>query len=61
VALSERPRLEAITARGRARRRHRRSAVAGLSAAGAAGTALAPGLTGVLGPARTPGTIRTAS
>ena len=47
---------------GPARRRHRLSAVAGLSVAGAAaGTALALGLTGVLGPARTPGTIRTAS
>jgi hypothetical protein len=62
VTVSERPRLEAITARGRARRRHRLSAVAGLSVAGAAaGTALALGLAGVLGPARTPGTIRTAS
>jgi hypothetical protein len=62
VIMSERPRLETITARGRARRRHRASAVAGLSVAGAAaGTALALGLTGVLGPARTPGTIRTAS
>jgi hypothetical protein len=62
VTMSERPRLEAITARGRARRRHRLSAVAGLSVAGAAaGTALALGLAGVLGPARTPGTIRTAS
>ena len=62
VAMSERPRLETITARGRARRRRRLSAVAGLSVAGAAaGTALALGLTGVLGPARTPGTIRTAS
>jgi len=62
VAMPERPRLEAITARGRARRRQRLSAVAGLSVAGAAaGTALALGLTGVLGPARTPGTIRTAS
>jgi hypothetical protein len=62
VIMSERPRLETITARGRARRRHRVSAVAGLSVAGAAaGTALAIGLTGVLGPARTPGTIRTAS
>jgi hypothetical protein len=62
VAMPERPRLEAITARGRARRRHRLSAVAGLSVAGAAaGTALAVGLTGVLGPARTPGTIRTAA
>jgi hypothetical protein len=62
VAMPERPRLEAITARGRARRRHRLSVVAGLSVAGvAAGTALAVGLTGVLGPARTPGTIRTAA
>jgi hypothetical protein len=60
--MPERPRLEAIMARGRARRRHRLSAVAGLSVAGAAaGTALAVGLTGVLGPARTPGTIRTAA
>lgn len=62
VIMSERPRLETITARGRARRRHRVSAIAGLSVAGAAaGTALALGLTGVLGPAGTPGTIRTAS
>ena len=62
VAMPERPRLEAITARGRARRRHRLSAVAGLSVVGAAaGTALALGLTGVLGPAPAPGTIRTAS
>jgi hypothetical protein len=56
------PDVGAIMARGRARRRRRLSAVAGLSAAAAAtGTALALGLTGVLGPARTPGTIRTAS
>ncbi len=56
------PDVEAIMARGRARRARRRSAVAGLSVAGAAaGTALVLGLTGVLGPARTPGTIRTAS
>jgi hypothetical protein len=62
VAMPERPRLEAITARGRTHRRRRLSAVAGLSVAGAAaGTAVALGLTGVLGPARTPGTIRTAS
>ena len=61
VAMPERPRLEAITARGRARRRHRLSAVAGVSVAAAAGTALALGLTGVLGPAGAPGTIRTAS
>jgi anti-sigma factor RsiW len=56
------PDVEAIMARGRARRTRRLSAVAGLSVAGAAaGTALALGLTGVLGPARPPGTIRTAS
>jgi hypothetical protein len=62
VAIPERPRLEAITARGRAHRRRRLSAVAGLSMAGAAaGTALVLGLTSVLGSARTPGTIRTAS
>jgi hypothetical protein len=54
------PDVGAIMARGRARRRRRLSAVAGLSVA-AAGTALALGLTGVLGPAGTPGTIRTAS
>ena len=60
VAMSERPRLEAITARGRARRRRRLAAVAGASVA-AAGTALVVGLTGVLGPARAPGTIRTTS
>jgi hypothetical protein len=62
VAMPGRPRLETITARGRAHRRRRLSAVAGLSVAGAAaGTTLALGLTGVLGPARTPGTIQTAS
>jgi hypothetical protein len=62
IAMPGRPRLEAITARGRAHRRHRLSAVAGLSAASAAaGTALALALTGVLGAASTPGTIRTAA
>jgi hypothetical protein len=64
VAMPERPRLEAITARGRARRRRRRGGVAGLSVVGAAaGTALALGLTGVLGsaPAHGTGTIRTAA
>ena len=62
IPMANPPDVEAIMARGRARRRHRLSAVAGLSvAAAAAGTALALGLTGVLGPARTPGTIRTAS
>ena len=62
VAMSERPRLETITARGRARRRRRLSAVAGLSVAGAAaGTALALGLTGALGPAGAPAAVRTAA
>ena len=56
------PDVGAIMARSRARRARRLSAVAGLSVAGAAaGTALAVGLTGVLGPARKSGTIRTAS
>ncbi len=62
IPMASPPDVEAIMARGRARRTRRRSAAAGLSVAGAAaGTALALGLTGVLGPARTPGTIRTAS
>ena len=62
AAMPPRPHLEAITARGRARRRHRLTAVAGLSVAGAAaGTALVLGLAGVPGAARAPGTIRTAS
>ena len=62
IPMASPPDVEAIMARGRARRTRRLSAVAGLSVAGAAaGTALALGLTGVLGPARTPGTIRTAS
>jgi hypothetical protein len=64
IAAPQRPALERITARGRARQRHRLTSIAGgLSAAGvAAGTVLALGLTGVLGsaPART-GTIRTAA
>jgi hypothetical protein len=56
------PDVQAIIARGRARRTRRLGALAGLSVAGAAvGTALVLGLTGVLGPARAPGTIRTAS
>ena len=60
VAMPERPRLEAITARGRARRRRRLSGAAGLSVAGiAAGTALALGTTGAVGPAPVHGTIRT--
>ena len=70
LAMPERPRLEAITARGRARRWQRLSRSAGMSVAGvAAVTALALGLNGALGPtpghgtARTlaPGTIRTAA
>ena len=61
IPVASPPDVEAIMARGRARRRRRLSAVAGPSVAAAAGTALALGLTGVLGPARTPGTIRTAA
>jgi hypothetical protein len=62
IPMASRPDVEAIMARGRARRRHRLSAIAGLSVAGAAaGTALALGLTGVTGPASGPGTIRTAA
>ena len=62
IPMASRPDVEAIMARGRARRRHRLSAIAGLSVAGAAaGTALALGLTGVGGPASGPGTIRTAA
>jgi hypothetical protein len=62
LAMPERPRLTAITARGRSRRRHRLSTVAGLSVAGvAAGAAVAVGLTGGLSQARSPGTIRTAA
>jgi len=61
IPVASPPDVEAIMARGRARRRRRLSAVAGASVAAAAGTALALGLTGALGPARTPGTIRTTS
>jgi hypothetical protein len=63
IPMANPPDVEAIMTRGRTRRRHRLSAAAGLSvaAAAAAGTALALGLTGMLGPARTLGTIRTAS
>ena len=62
IPMANPPEVEAITARGRARRRRRLSAVAGLPVA-AAGTVLALGLTGVLGPApaRSAGTIRTAA
>ena len=62
MAVASPPDVEAIMARGRARRTRRLAGVAGLSVAGAAaGTALAVGLTGVLGPAPAPGTIRTAA
>jgi hypothetical protein len=61
IPMATPPDVEAIMARGRVRRTRRLSAVAGLSAAAAGGTALALGLTGVLSPAHTPGTIRTAS
>jgi hypothetical protein len=65
VAVSERPPLAAITNRGRVHQRRRLAAVAGFGGAGvAAGTALALGLTGVLGtgaaaPAGGAGTTRT--
>ena len=64
VAAPERPSLAAITNRGRAHQRRRLAGFAGIGVAGvAAGTALALGLTGVLGaaPARSTGTIRTAA
>jgi hypothetical protein len=61
IPVASPPDVEAIMARGRARRARRLSAVAGVSVAAAAGTALALGLTGALGPARAPGTIRTAA
>ncbi len=60
IPMASPPDVETIMASGRARRRHRRSAAVGLSVA-AAGTALALGLTGVLGSAPAPGAIRTAS
>ncbi len=62
IPLASPPDVQAIVDRGRARRTRRHDALAGLSVAGVAGgTALVLGLTGVLGPARAPGTIRTAS
>lgn len=60
IPMASPPALEAIMARGRARRRRRLSGVAGLSLA-AAGTALVLGLAGVSSPARAVGTIQTAS
>jgi hypothetical protein len=51
-----------LTARTYKQHKRQRAGFTGLGIAGAAaGTGLALGLTGVLGPARTPGTIRTAS
>lgn len=62
IPVATSPDVESIMARGRARRRRRLSGIAGLSVAGvAAGTALVLGLTGVLGPAETSSTIRTAA
>jgi hypothetical protein len=61
IPVASPPEVAAIMARGRARRRRRLYAAAGVSVAAAAGTALTLGLTGVLGPARPPGTIRTAA
>jgi hypothetical protein len=60
VAMPERPRLEAIAARGRAHRRHRRSRAAGLSVVGVvAAAALGFAVTGAHAPAPGHGTIRT--
>jgi hypothetical protein len=62
IPMADPPDVEAITARGHARRNRRLASAAGLSVAAAA-TALALSLTGVLGPsqAKAPGTIRTMS
>jgi hypothetical protein len=63
IPMASPPDVEAIMARGRARRRRRLSGIAGLSVTAAAGAALALSLTGVLGPApaRGTGTIQTAA
>ena len=62
IEVTERPRLEAITARGRARQSRRRSGAARVSVLGAiAATALALTLIGAHAPAPTLGTFRTAS
>jgi hypothetical protein len=64
LAAPRRPPLAAIASRGRARQRRRLASFAGLGVTGVAcGTALALGLTGVLGAAagRSTGTIRTAA
>jgi hypothetical protein len=62
IPMADPPDVEAITARGHARRNRRLASTAGLSVAAAA-TAFALSLTGVLGPsqAKAPGTIRTMS
>ncbi len=60
VRTPERPRLDAIAARGRARRRQRLTRVMRLSVAGvAAAAAVALGASGALSPATKLGTIRT--
>jgi hypothetical protein len=62
IAMPQRPTLETITARGRARRRHRRSTVTRLTGAGAVGVAAATlGLTGAFTASSTLKTIRTPS
>ena len=62
VTVSRRPSLASITARGRAHRRRRLSRVAGLSVVGvAAASALVVGLSVADNPARSLGTIKTAS
>jgi hypothetical protein len=62
IAMPQRPTLETITARGRARRRHRRSTVTRLTGAGAVGVAAATlGLTGAFTTSSTLNTIRTPS
>jgi hypothetical protein len=64
IAVPERPALAAITNRGRAHQRRRLAGFAVLGVTGvAAATALALGLTGVLGaaPVRSTGTIKTAA
>jgi hypothetical protein len=62
ISVADPPDVEAITARGRARRNRRLASAAGLSVAAAA-TALALSLTGVLGPSqpRAPGSLRSTS
>jgi hypothetical protein len=62
IAMPQRPPLKTITARGRARRRHRRSTVTRLTAAGAVGVAAATlGVTGAFTARSTLNTIRTPS